>query len=573
MDQMMATKPAVDAPPPYVLADRHWLDLTSANSQEVKLTFSSSVWDCELFLVIDLYSAANPVHPAGHVGWWKWPLEVKGDLTVQVTRGAAGFVVTFDGHEPQEFWRNPDFSGVDEPVIAVHIVLRPVVSEAVRFDDILHLYNAPPALAASQARCHALDHPLAPAASIPWYGWPRSSVVHLVSTNVFEHDAVGNFALSLYRLLRANDVPCQLYADQFDASLRGTIRRTCELFAEAGETDVVILNFSIFDPWLPRLVELASKKILYFHNITPPRFLQIYDAEYADHCADGIAQLKHLHHFDVVVANSASSARVLQKAHAQSRGKQALPEAHFAPSSGPFEEASRLLQKAVSTLQAQTVEPLEVAKIPPIIGAMTWHDVGSEPIDLPPQSTLLLYVGRIAPHKRIEDLFALFDQYHQLNPDSALLVVGGARFDGYVGFLRYLLANEYPSACEHIHFRDRVTDGQLKTLYERCSALVTMSEHEGFCVPIVEAMVFDKPIFAYADEAVTETLGRSGRVFFDKDFEAIAADLHRILSNPWAQRLMVAEQHKRLLEISEQSTGRPLWEVLERVIPGPAWKS
>jgi glycosyltransferase involved in cell wall biosynthesis len=568
MDQMMATKPAADAPLPYVVVDQQWIDLTSHGSGQLKLSFAPSVWDSELFLVIDLYSAANPVHPAGHIGWWKWPLEIKGDLTAEVTKTADGFAVTFDDLAPEEFWKNPDFSGLDEPVVAVHLVLRPVISEAVRFDDILYLYNSPTALEAAHNRCQEFDNPKTAAPSVSWYGWPRQTVVHLVSTNVFERDAVGNFALSVYRLLRSNGVPCQLYADNFDPTLRGTIRHTCELFTAASESDLLFMNFSIFDPWLPRLVELSAKRILYFHNITPPRFVQIYDAEYADHCADGIAQLKHLHRFDALMANSISSARLLQQAAAKAQGKKESPEPHFEPSTGPFEEASRLLQKAVATLKAQSQEPLEVTTSPPMIGARDWDSVAAEPIELPPQGTLLLYVGRIAPHKRVEDLFDLFDRYRAFNPDSALLVVGSARFDGYVGFLRYLLNHEYAHLRDDIHFHDGVSDGQLKTLYERSSAFVTMSEHEGFCVPVVEAMAFDKPVFAYADEAVLETLGHSGRVFFSKDFDAIASDLDAVLSNPWIERLIVASQRARMAEIVEQAAGQALWSVLEKVLYG-----
>ena len=174
MDQMTAARPAQDSLP-YVLVDRQRLDLTTRDSGELKLSFGSSVWDSELFLVIDLYSAANPVHPAGHVGWWKWPLEVKADLSVEVVRGPAGFEVTFDGVAPAEFWKNPDFSGVDEPVIAVHVVLRPVISEAVRFDDILYAYNSAEALADSLARRQALDNPQRAVPSVPWFVWPREA--------------------------------------------------------------------------------------------------------------------------------------------------------------------------------------------------------------------------------------------------------------------------------------------------------------------------------------------------------------------------------------------------------------
>jgi glycosyltransferase involved in cell wall biosynthesis len=565
MDQMTAAKPAQDSLP-YVLVDRQRLDLTTRDSDQLKLSFGSSVWDSELFLVIDLYSAANPVHPAGHVGWWKWPLEVKADLGVEVVRGPAGFEVTFDGVAPAEFWKNPEFSGVDEPVIAVHVVLRPVISEAVRFDDILYAYNSAEALADSQARRQALDNPKRAVPSVPWFVWPREATVHLVSTNVFERDAVGNFALSLHQMLRANRVPCQLYAGNFDPTLRETIRHTCELFEAAEEDDLVIVNFSIYEPWLSRLVDLPSKKILYFHNITPPRFLQVYDAEYAAHCADGISQLKYLDRFDALVANSTSSARVLQDS-ATRQGLQKPVSAHrFGGGEGPFAEASRLLEKVVVEFESQAERPPEVTASPPMIGPKDWNTITAEPIELPHARTLLLYVGRIAPHKRVEDLFALFERYRAIDPDSALLVVGGARFDGYVGFLRYLLSNEYADIKDHIIFHDGVSDGQLKTLYERGSAFITMSEHEGFCVPVVEAMAFDKPVFAYADDAVLETLGRSGRVFYSKDFGAIAANIHTTLAIPWMQELMLADQRQRLREICEQSSGRALWAVLEKVV-------
>lgn len=534
MEQIVAGKQTEEARLPYVSVDQQRIDMTSCDRAELKLSFSSSVWDAELFLVIDLYSAAHSVHPEGHVGWWKWPLEVKGDLAVEVVKTPEGFRVLFDGAEPEEFWKNPDYLGLEEPVIALHVVLRPVLSEAVRFDDVLHLYNSASALDASRERRLQLDFPTGWVPSSPWYVWPRESKIHLVSTNAFERDAVGNFALKLHRLFRANGIACQLYAGNFDPTLRGTIRHTSDVFTLAAEDDVVLVNFSIFDPWLPRLSALRSKKVMYFHNITPARFLQVYDAEYAAHCADGLGQLKHLEQFDALMANSASSARVLDKYAAR----------------------------------AESESPLEVTTCPPVIGAKAWHDIGAEPIDLPPQNTRLLYVGRIAPHKRVEDQFALFERYHELNPDSALLIVGDTGFEGYIGFLRYLLNNEYAELREHIHFYQGVSDGQLKTLYQTCDAFVTMSEHEGFCVPVVEAMTFDTPVFAYADEAVRETLGRSGRVFYYKEFDAIAADLHSVLSTTWKQRSIVSFQRERMKQLVQESDGRAFWATLEKVIYG-----
>ena len=116
-------------------------------------------------------------------------------------------------------------------------------------------------------------------------------------------------------------------------------------------------------------------------------------------------------------------------------------------------------------------------------------------------------------------------------------MVGGARFDGYVGFLRYLLDNEYAELARSTSiFTTASATASSRRSTSAAAAFVTMSEHEGFCVPVVEAMAFDKPVFAYADEAVLETLGRSGRVFYSKDFEAIAADIDAVLSTPWIQQ-------------------------------------
>ena len=527
MEQMIASQRTVDAPPPYVLVEQPYLDLSRQNSGQLKLSFGPSVWDSELFLVIDLYAASNPVHPGGHLGWWKWPLEVKGDLLVDVTRGPTGYQVTFDGAEPEECWVNPDFNGLEEAVIALHVVLRPVISEAVRFDDVLHVYTTKAALENSQLRRVQMENLSGPAPSVPWFVWPRQSVVHLVSTNLFERDAVGNYAFSIYRLLRASGVPCQLYAGNFDPTLRDSVRHTCEVFTAVNEDDLLLVNFSIFEPWLPRLVELPCKKVMYFHNITPPRFLQVYDAEYAVHCTNGIAQLKHAERFDLLLANSASSARVLSADRA-----------------------------------------IEVSNCPPLIGERGWESQVAEPVQLPPEQTLLLYVGRVAPHKRIEDLFAMFDRYHQRNPDSALVIVGSARFDGYLGFLRYLLSSEYAGLREHIHFYDTVSDGQLKSLYQAASAFVTMSEHEGFCVPLLESMAFEKPVFAFADEAVLETLGCTGRIFYEKDFDAIAAEIDSVLTTPWIKRLMIANQNKRMVELVEHASGDALWTAFEKVLYG-----
>jgi hypothetical protein len=87
-------------------------------------------------------------------------------------------------------------------------------------------------------------------------------------------------------------------------------------------------------------------------------------------------------------------------------------------------------------------------------------------------------------------------------------------------------------------------------------------------VPVVEAMTFDIPVFAFAEEAVLETLGRSGRVSYSKEFDAMAADLRSVLTTSWKQRSIVAAQRERMKQIVNQADGQVFWSTLERVVYG-----
>ncbi len=563
----MTLAPETEADVPHATLGQQWIDLTEAASSDLRLSFSASVWDKDLFLVVDIYAANNPVHPGGHVGWWKCPLrEKKGDVIVRLEKDATRLRVLFDNQPAEEQWVNRQFTGIETDVLSLHVVLRQTLSEGIEFDDKLFIYNSTDALASSLQRREAVESPRGEPTSIPWYVWPTDCRVHVVAANVFENDAVGNFAFSVYRLLRGNGIPCQLYAGNFDPALRPTVRHVSDLLAVAEPTDLVFFNFSIHDPYMRQISMLPCKKILYFHNITPPRFFQIYDAEHAAHCMEAVDQLELLRDFDGLIANSASSGRVLQNLATHKRpshdGKTVQEAAH---ARGPFEEASRLLEQAARIIEQQKESKLDVHVCPPFMNADRWLEIAAEPIALPPEKTLLLYVGRVAPHKRIEDLLALYRAYRKLDSDSALLIAGGASFDGYSGYLRYLMQNEFRELQPFIHFKESVSDGQLKTLYPAASVFVTMSEHEGFCVPLVESMVFDTPVFAYASEAVAETLGRAGRLFHAKNFSAIAADIHDVLHADWKKAKILAEQRRRLAEIVTNIDGGTIWSTIEEI--------
>lgn len=540
---------------PYVSLDQDWLDFSGQDSGTLQLAFSPAVWQRDLVLVVDIYSANNPVHPEGHVGWWGSPLWNKGDQAATITRTANGFEVALDGKEPADSWVNPEFSGLEEGALTVKIVLRDATTGAIVFEDAVILHNHAASLQAAEAACEAVHRSESPITSAAWFGWPKDTTVHLAAANIFSRDAIGNFVIDMHRMFRANGVRSQLYASQFEPQLRGAIRHVSNLTHEVSEHDVVLLNFSIYDPYVQMISELPCRKILFFQNVTPPRFFQIYDAELADFCARAYEQLTTLPRFDGYLANSLPTKRVLLKC------------LNNTPANMTNEAESALLDDTGADASDKVSEPIyDVAVCPPFIDSDKWAGIDSEPIELPQQATRLLYVGRIAPHKRVEDLMALFNEYAKLDEDSALLIVGGGALKGYSNYLNYLLENACADVADRIHMLDHISDGQLKTVYESSSAFVTMTEHEGFCVPLIEAMNFDLPIFAYAEEGVSQTLGRAGRQYFTKDFEPMAEDMHRVLNTDWMRDSIITRQRSRLARWRREADGSVLWSALERVI-------
>jgi glycosyltransferase involved in cell wall biosynthesis len=461
---------------------------------------------------------------------------------------------------------NPQFSGLEDDALAVRVVLRDVATEAIVFEDVVLLHNKAASIKAAQDAREALRRPETPITSAAWYGWPGDTAVHVVAANIFSRDAVGNFAIDLHRLFLANGIESQLFASRFDPAVRGAIQHVSRLPETVRERDVVLLHFSIYDPYVDLISQLSCRKVLYFHNVTPPRFFQIYDAELAEFCSRAFVQLATLPRFDGYLANSLPSMRVLSQcinSATQSVDNSAAGADHVGAKRA---DADSVNEGPVAT--GPVVR--DVVVCPPLVDSDRWAGIDAEPIDLPQQTNRLLYVGRIAPHKRVEDLMAVFSEYARLDGNSTLIVVGGCGLSGYANYLKYLLENTYADVADRIHMLDHVSDGQLKTVYESSSAFITMTEHEGFCVPLIEAMHFGLPIFAYAEEGVSQTLGRAGRQYFTKEFEPMAADMHRVLSTAWMRESLIARQRLRLARWRRESDGTVLWSAMERVLANGA---
>ena len=130
--------------------------------------------------------------------------------------------------------------------------------------------------------------------------------------------------------------------------------------------------------------------------------------------------------------------------------------------------------------------------------------------------TNILFVGRVIPNKKIDDLIRFFHAYHTVfNPRSRLLIVGAAeRVRALPGVAAS--AGGDASAPSHVHFIGHVSDEELVAFYDVADLFLCASEHEGFCVPLVEAFYKQVPVLAYAATAVPATMDGAGVLFDDQ---------------------------------------------------------
>lgn len=182
----------------------------------------------------------------------------------------------------------------------------------------------------------------------------------------------------------------------------------------------------------------------------------------------------------------------------------------------------------------------------------------------------LLFVGRYAPNKCQHRLVAVFAHYLTLDPDARLILVGnGDPQDSYVQHLQQTI--DHYGIRERVLLPGHITDAQLHAYYRTAHLFWSMSEHEGFCVPLIEAMWFDVPILAYKSSAIPETLDEAGILLTDpSDPRAMAAAAKLLARDPELRaKVLRAQRHRReaFLPQAVWPAWRSLVEQMERQLP------
>ena len=325
-------------------------------------------------------------------------------------------------------------------------------------------------------------------------------------------DAIGDSARTVRDMLRAQGHTADLFALTIDEELRGDVLPFADAAAERG--DVTIFHFALPSPMTEAFARLRGARVLQYHNITPAHFFAPY--------APGLFRL------------AALGRRELQSL--AGRVDLALGDSEF---------NRRELEDLGFTRSGVFPIAVDTARITGAPRRPALEQILGDGLNN------ILFVGRIVPNKRIEDHIRLAEVYKRY-VDSYYRFVFVGRYDGvpsYYAQVRALVA-EFKMLPDRFWFTGPVPNEDLGAFYRWADAYVSLSEHEGFCVPLVEAMAADVPILAYAAGAVPETLGGAGLLFAPKDLEVAAEMLGLLVYDRPLRQRVVAGQRRRLADFS-----------------------
>lgn len=330
----------------------------------------------------------------------------------------------------------------------------------------------------------------------------KKQSIHQLLPTLSYGDAISNQAISIKTLLQSKGYKSKIFVRYIDPK----VQSECEPLAQdsVDTDDILIYHHSIGFEYTEIALNHIGKKALIYHNITPKDFFEPYDKKFAKILDEGRAFLKELcSSFDFNLGDS------------------------------QFNCDELILNGFLKT------SPLPLIVTPEKWGIMPDNNTIKKFSD---GKKNILFTGRIAPNKKQTDLLKMMYYLKQIDPSVRLFIVGSGEKDNpYV--------QEFYKLIDHLELQDdvivtgHVSDSKLKSYFMLANLFVSMSEHEGFGVPLIEAMWFDIPVLAYKSSAIPETLAEAGLMFTcKKDMLSIASLVNIVLNDSNLQDQIINAQ-------------------------------
>jgi glycosyltransferase involved in cell wall biosynthesis len=354
--------------------------------------------------------------------------------------------------------------------------------------------------------------------------------VHQVLATLGYGDAIGHEVLGVQRVLRSAGYTSDIFVETADPRLEHLTIDYREMVGAVTPADILIHHFSIGSRASRTAYALPGRMVLVYHNITPPEYFLDVHKDLVKLCFRGRRELTaYIDRCALAVGDSEYNRQELEALGFTSTG--VLP---VVPG------FSHLDERPDRALAGE-------------------FDDGFVNV---------MFVGRVIPNKRFEDVIRAFHAYRtRHNPRSRLLLVGSySGFDKYLAMLQTLISR---LGTPDVHFLGHVSNEELSALYDVADLFLCASEHEGFCVPLIEAFYKRIPVMAYAATAVPATMDGGGVLYDNRDPLHVARIMEAILDDTAIEEAVLASQDAALARLRARDFAGTLLRFVEELSATP----
>lgn len=358
----------------------------------------------------------------------------------------------------------------------------------------------------------------------------QGTAVHQVLATLGYGDAIGNEALGIRRVLRDAGFESRIYVETVDPRLEDETEDYRNLIEDSHPDNILVHHFSLGSRASRVAFAVPDRMILIYHNITPVRFFLDIRSPVVAQCHSGRRELgAYAARCDLALGDSA-----FNRAELDALG---FPHTGVLPVVPDFAHLN-----------------------------VTPHPWLARQFD--DDKTNILFVGRIIPNKRIEDLVRFFHAYRRrYNRSSRLLLVGTHDlFADYHASLTDLIRR---LGTPDVHLTGHVSNEELTALYDVADLFLSASEHEGFCVPLIEAFHKRIPVIAFAAAAVPATMDGGGVLFERKDPRHVASLINAVLTDAALEDEILEAQDAALARLRAGDFAGTLLGFVDRVRAAP----
>ena len=358
----------------------------------------------------------------------------------------------------------------------------------------------------------------------------RPVQVHQVLATLGYGDAIGNETLGIQRVLREAGYESRIYVQTAEPRVEDLTEDYRDLIDDSHVDRILIHHFSIGSRASRVAFALPDRMVLVYHNITPSHYFIGVNPTLVQQCYSGRRELTaYTRRCDLALGDSAFN-------------QAELDEMGF-PYTGVL----------------------------PVVPSFAHLDVTPNPLlasYLDDEWTNILFVGRLIPSKRIEDVIRFFHAYRaRYNPASRLLLVGS--HSGFADYHASITALVDQLGTPDVHLIGHVSNEELTALYDVADLFLSASEHEGFCVPLVEAFYKRIPVVAFNAAAVPATMDGGGVLYDYKDPRHVASLMNAVLSDDALAREIIQAQDGALARFRERDFGATLLGYVDQVRATP----